>query len=322
MDVLTEIFSTLRLQAGLYFSTAIRGDFAIGLAAERRRIRFHLVLEGKCVVTVPDQDQISLAQGDLVLIPDGAPQILSSGENVAAPVDLDDLIARVPPVDGVLHHGDVGPLCRILCGFLRFDEAIDHPVLDSLPPMIPLRQSCDAAPSGVAASLALLHAETSEPGAGQASILHRIVEILLMQIVRSSLPDHAAHPNGFARALADPRLSRALSAMHSGFETAWDIEMLAARAGMSRSRFAESFSATVGMTPFAYLTRWRMIKARELLQQPGLDMAEIAERCGYRSVPAFGRRFAAMFAVGPGEWRRQAQSYSQNAPGMPPNSKP
>ena len=139
----------------------------------------------------------------------------------------------------------------------------------------------------MAAALALLRAETADAGARQAPVLHRIVEILLMQVVRSSLSDHALYPNGFARALADPRLSRALSAMHSRIDAEWDLATLAGRAGMSRSRFAESFTSAVGLTPFAYLTRWRMIRARELLAQPNLDMAEIAERCGYRSVLGF-----------------------------------
>lgn len=313
MDVLSEIFSSLRLQAGLYFSAVLRGGFAVRLPADRRRIRFHLVLEGACVVTIPEFEQVRLGEGDLVLIPDGASQVLSSETSIAGAVDLAELLSHSPPMEGILHVGEAGPVCRLLCGFLRFDEAIDHPLLASLPPMIVLRQTDAPGSSAIAAALALLRAETDDAGAGQAPVLERIVEILLMQVVRSSLSGHAIYSNGFARALADPRLSRALSAIHSRIDADWNLDTLAGCAGMSRSRFAESFTTAVGLTPFAYLTRWRMIRARELLAQPNLDMAEVAERCGYRSVPAFGRRFVAIFGIGPGEWRRQIQPYRQIA---------
>ena len=60
------------------------------------------------------------------------------------------------------------------------------------------------------------------------------------------------------------------------------------------------------MPPIGYLTIWRLMKARRLLLQSGLDMAEIAERCGYASVPSFTRRFKRTFGVGPGTYRRSA----------------
>jgi len=73
---------------------------------------------------------------------------------------------------------------------------------------------------------------------------------------------------------------------------------------MSRGGFSERFTRVVGSPPIEYLRRWRLIKARALLASSGLDMAEIAERCGYRSVPSFSRRFKTAFGVGPGRFRR------------------
>jgi AraC-like DNA-binding protein len=313
MDVLSEIFSALRLEAGLYFSTCFRGEFAVRLAGERRRIRFHLVLEGSCVVTVPDQAPVRLSEGDLALIPEGAPQVLSSGEDINGALDLDMVLSRMPPVGGILHFGEEGDLCRLLCGFLRFDEAISHPVLENLPPLIVMPQPDGNQLAGITAALALLRAEAGDQGAGQVSIVLRTVEILLMQAARHRLSDPGPESGGFASALSDPRLYRALRAIHSQFEQPWDVDGLASVAGMSRSRFAHWFIRSVGMTPMAYLTRWRMIRARQLLSTPGLDLAEIAERCGYRSVPAFGRRFAQIYGVGPGTWRKRARS-GENEP--------
>ncbi|WP_052161434.1 AraC family transcriptional regulator [Hoeflea sp. BAL378] len=322
MDIYSEVFSALRLEAGLYFRACLRGDFALRLAEEQRRIRFHLVLDGACFVTVPGQDQVRLARGDFVLIPDGAAQTLSSGRDVSAAVALSDALSRAQPVDGEFRYGAGDPLCRLLCGFLRFDEALDHPLLKGLPPLIVLQRSDDPAAAGITAALALLRAEADGPGAMQASIIHRVVEILLMQTVRSGLAGQAAPAALYSAALAHPRLFRALSAIHSRPEAAWTVDSLAAVAGMSRSRFAQIFTRAVGMTPVGYLTHWRMIRARELLAAPGPGMADIAARCGYLSVPAFGRRFAATFGIGPGEWRRRSRSSAENAGEARANPKP
>ena len=76
---------------------------------------------------------------------------------------------------------------------------------------------------------------------------------------------------------------------------------------MSRARFAARFAEVVGLPPIGYLTAWRLMKARALLAESGLDMAEIASRCGYASVPSFSRRFKTAFGVGPGSYRREAR---------------
>ncbi|MEQ8828140.1 MAG: cupin domain-containing protein, partial [Parvibaculum sp.] len=215
MDVYSDVFAALRLEAGLYFTARLKGDFAVSLDAERRRIRFHHVLEGSCFVTVPGQEQVCLSPGDLALIPDGAPQTLSSSPGVNAALPLGDVLARSPPVEGVLSLGEAGPLCRLLCGFLRFDEALDHPVLASLPPLVVLRSSDGPGSSVISAALALLSAEAGGSGPPQASIVQRVVEILLMQTVRAGFAAAPPSAGGFSLALTDPRLAKALAAIHA-----------------------------------------------------------------------------------------------------------
>ena len=61
--------------------------------------------------------------------------------------------------------------------------------------------------------------------------------------------------------VADPQLSAAIGALHAAPAHRWTLEKLTARAGMSRSVFAERFREKVGETPMVYLTRWRMTLA-------------------------------------------------------------
>lgn len=130
----------------------------------------------------------------------------------------------------------------------------------------------------------------------------------MIQAVRRMTAEGHESTNRFVRALSDPKLSKALFAIHKEPQADWKIADLARLAGMSRARFAERFTSAVGMPPAGYLTAWRLIKARAMLTNTGLDMAEIASRCGYASVPSFSRRFKSAFDIGPGAYRRSAKS--------------
>ena len=304
MDVLGDICTRLRLKAGLYFRADIHCPFSIRLPREETCIRFHHVLDGNLHVGVPDgareSSQVSLGSGDLVLVPDGAPQVLSSSLPAPPPQDLSVLLMDHPPRDGVLRIGEQAMTARILCGYLAFDDVLLHPAFAALPPVLVLRRGDPVA----GAALAMLHVEAGGLKAGSSFVLHRIVEILLLQALRENLGERPA-PR-FSGALRDARLARALAAIHAEPERNWDIANLSAVAGMSRSRFSEGFRAAVGQTPHAYLTFWRMTLARELLRNEPSDIADIAARCGYSSVPAFTRRFSTLFGIGPAQWRRRS----------------
>jgi len=87
-------------------------------------------------------------------------------------------------------------------------------------------------------------------------------------------------------------------------ERTWTVASLAAEVGMSRSPFASRFTALVGTSPLAYLARWRMHVAADLLEGSTMSISEIAERVGYASEAAFGRGFKKEFGVSPGAFRR------------------
>ena len=140
------------------------------------------------------------------------------------------------------------------------------------------------------------------------AILSRLLEVLFIQALRHrTTAEGGAEPEtapGYLAALADPQLSKALAAMHREAARDWTVGELAKLAGMSRARFAAAFARRVGLAPIAYLTRWRLMKARRLLRESGLSTQEIAARCGYASLPSFTRRYKAAFGIGPGAYRR------------------
>ena len=157
MDIVSEVFSTLRLKSDIYFKADLRGEFAVEIPRDRKLIRFHLVSSGACWVKTRAMDQpVLLPQGGLAVIPNGRQQVLSSSPN-GKPVPL-DLILRENPVTGsLLRHQGRGPgRVQLLCGFCGFDEMAIHPVLEHLPDIIILTPDDLKAEPRMAASLRLM----------------------------------------------------------------------------------------------------------------------------------------------------------------------
>lgn len=308
-DVLSEVFSSLRLSSGMYFRAELAGKFAVEVPAEKRQVRFHLVRKGSCWVSVrPDGDPVKLFEGDLALVPNGAAQVLSDAPG-RTPVPLGDVMsAGALDDDGVLTYGGGDVQSRLVCGFCQFDDDAAHPVVTDLPEIIVLKARDLGNEPWITAALRLLELESDLNQQGMTGILGRLLEIIFVQTVRRLTPGQPDGRRDYMAALADAHLSKALLAIHGEPEAPWTVSQLARVAGMSRARFAEKFTSMVGATPIGYLTEWRLTKARGLLRDSDLAVEDIALRCGYASVPSFTRRFKAAFSVGPGAFRRRAKA--------------
>jgi len=105
---------------------------------------------------------------------------------------------------------------------------------------------------------------------------------------------------GWLGALSDPRLGRALRAIHDDIARPWTVAQLAAVAGMSRAAFAAHFTRRVGQAPLAYVRAWRLTLARAALGRRDADVASIASKVGYTSQSAFGHAFRRSFGTSPG----------------------
>jgi AraC family transcriptional regulator, arabinose operon regulatory protein len=81
---------------------------------------------------------------------------------------------------------------------------------------------------------------------------------------------------------------------------------LAARAGLSPSRFHELFLALTGTAPMAWVRRRRLARAAGLLTDTSMGMAEIASRVGLCDPYHLNKRFRAAYGLPPTRFRRQA----------------
>jgi AraC-like DNA-binding protein len=99
---------------------------------------------------------------------------------------------------------------------------------------------------------------------------------LFIQVLRAHIASGPERNKGWLRAIFDPQMGTALSAIHGSVNTPWTVESLAEAAGMSRSAFAARFKELLGQTPLEYVTEWRMQKAMQLLQQRDKKLIDVA----------------------------------------------
>jgi transcriptional regulator GlxA family with amidase domain len=150
----------------------------------------------------------------------------------------------------------------------------------------------------------LVAEESRQRRSGRELVLTRLVEVLLIEALRSTSGEDA--PPGLLRGLADARLAPALRQMHAKLARPWTVAQLARTAALSRSAFFERFSRSVGLAPMEYLLAWRMSVAKDLLRRRELGLAEVAARVGYGSASTFSTAFSRHVGQPPGRYARQA----------------
>ncbi len=78
LDLLSDILTRLSLRGTLYFRTSFTEPWGVRVPAHRNVARFHFAHRGEALVRVEGQSApITLAQGDLVIVPHGAAHVLS-----------------------------------------------------------------------------------------------------------------------------------------------------------------------------------------------------------------------------------------------------
>lgn len=169
-----------------------------------------------------------------------------------------------------------------------------NPFLAALPDVVRFDLNADPEARAV---VELIRAEVAARRCGAQSVVNRLGEVLMVRLLRDQIAQGATHP-GLLAGLADPRLSRAIVAIHDHPGRVWTNADLAAEAGLSLSRFAELFAAQVGETPMGYLRRWRLILASQDLGR-GDRVERVARRYAYGSPEAFARAFRRAYGAAP-----------------------
>lgn len=255
---------------------------------------FHIVARGACWLRLcgADGPPLRLEAGDLALV--SVPHELLGEPD--APVVLFS-----PARAEALQVPEEQATSRLLCGaYLLTEAALDAPatIFDHLPPLIHVpRQDRDPA---IGHLVALLDLELARQEPGARTVISRLIDALLMYILRHWIERGCPLQLGWLRALRDPTLARALTLIHQHPAQPWTLDALARASHTSRATLARRFTAEVGVPPMTYLTTRRMALARHhLVTSPADTLDEVAARVGYTSGFALSKAYKRAFGHAP-----------------------
>ncbi|MEM6996405.1 MAG: AraC family transcriptional regulator [Myxococcota bacterium] len=304
MDALSSILAALEPRGRVFCRGTLRSPW--GLRGGVPMPMFHAIVRGQGMVALPDGTMREVGGGDLVLLPRGGVHVLADSPGTE-PVDLATAVCRTPgsSFGDVSRDGD-GPSTTIICGMFDFTGG-SHPLIDELPDVLVVHCGIGR---WLEMTLDLLADELTGDRPGCELAAGRLCEILLVHCLRAHLSSVASRGTGFATALADPAIGRALALIHTEQEAGWRAATLADRVGMSRSSFFGRFKQLVGEPPAGYITRIAMQRAAALLSEAGttITVAALAQKLGYGSESAFGRAFTQFHGQSPGAYKRSHAS--------------
>jgi len=318
MDALSDVLRIVGLTGGVFLEAEFTEPWAIAgkiapdlcrpfMVQPRQVVCFHYVIEGGLELRMPGADPVAVGPGEAILLPKNELHVLGSPGDLP-PIGADQLL-QPPETLGVfkIRHGGGGARTHVICGFLGGNDEL-QPLLDSLPSAMKIDFSTLPSGDWIGRTFAYAAQTLSEGDPGAATVLAKLSELLFVESVRRYLASLPPDGTGWLAGLRDPVIGRALSLLHSRVDEDWTAEKLACEVAMSRSAFAERFTALLGQPPMRYLTGWRMQLARRQLRESRAGIAQIAFDVGYASEAAFTRAFRRECGVPPAVWRRQASA--------------
>jgi AraC-like DNA-binding protein len=192
------------------------------------------------------------------------------------------------------------PAFRGVCGTFRFEDPHTASLFAALPKVMHVRELSDEIGPWLEQTMHLIGYEAARRRPGADTAAAGLCDTLFVYLLRSHL---ARLPAGWLKALSDPQVGRALELIHAEPAAPWTVPGLAAKVGMSRSKFATRFASVVGRSPLQYVIDWRLQKAASLLRDSRRTLAEIAAEVGYETEAAFNKAFRRGMGVPPGEYR-------------------
>ncbi|MFF1919654.1 cupin domain-containing protein [Streptomyces sp. NPDC058221] len=306
--------------AGLLDGPRARGAFLL-----------RMVMEPPWSVRIEDRAPLclmSMARGEAWIVPAGGaePVLLRPGDLAVArgpePYTVGDLPGTAPqtrigpggtcttlrgePLSqsmqlGVRTWGNAPDgAAAMLVGTYLLDGEISRRLLDALPPLLLLPADGRSSPL-----LALLDSEIARDEPGQSVVLDRLLDLLLIDALRTWFSRPGAEAPAWYRAMGDPVVGRALRLLQNEPAHPWTVAALAERTGVSRAGLARRFTELVGEPPMSYLTGWRLAVAADLLRETDATVEAVARKVGYSQAFAFSTAFKRVRGVGPQDYRNR-----------------
>ncbi len=269
------------------------------------------VVRGEAYMIPDDGETVRVSAGDIAIArgpdpyvvaddPDTAPQVvIHPGQHCTTP-DGDTLTLMKDMGVRTWGNSPDGETV-MLTGTYQLRSETSRRLLEALPPLLVV--PADAWESPLVPYLA---AEIVRDDPGQEAVLDRLLDLLLISVLRVWFARPEAEAPGWYRAHSDPVVGPALRLLHNSPSEQWTVASLASSIGVSRAALARRFNALVGEPPMSFLTHWRLTLAADLLREPGATVGSVAPQVGYGSAFALSTAFKRVRGISPQEHRAAA----------------
>ncbi len=127
---------------------------------------------------------------------------------------------------------------------------------------------------------------------------------LLACLLRNN-DENSRHRKYAHEGLSDAELDRCIQYAESMMTKRLDLTQWAGVLGMTTTEFARRFQMKTRQAPYTWFMNWRIDRAKQLMHDPELSIAEIALHVGFCSQSHFTEAFRRRTGYSPGRWRAQ-----------------
>ncbi len=263
------------------------------------------VIQGTLWVTSPNRSAQRFDAGDTYIMPHGSvqkPYFVSSSDEVPNNwVTPDELLKSGKLIPSCTSSTGTEPeriqwggggedVVRTLTFTFKWLDRYYDPLIKALPALMRVEASNTGAKL-LDLMMTSLFDEASPDLPGFSTLTAQTAQMYLVHCVRTFAINEGDSEIRWLKGLSDPKLAKALSAIHRKPDKKWTVLELGKVAGMSRSSFAKKFSMVMGETPMDYLCSWRMHLARLAIAQGNTNIGSLTQQLGYRSESAFRAAF-------------------------------
>ncbi|MFJ5898079.1 AraC family transcriptional regulator [Streptomyces sp. NPDC093064] len=318
MDAITGLLEGPRARGAFLLKSVFNPPWALRVE-DRAPISVVTMVHGEAWVRPDRAEPVRLCPGDVAVMRGPDPYVVSDALDTAVRITVGpDQRCNTPAGEDVTETMALGMRtwgdalgegsAVMLSGTYLAPSEIGRRLLSTLPAVV-----VRPAGEGNDPLIGLLAEEMARDEPGQELVLDRLLDLLLVNVLRGWLADPDSRAPAWYRAQSDPVVGPALRLLHDNPAHSWTVESIARKVGVSRAQLARRFTAVVGEPPMAYLADWRLTLAADLLREPDTTVAMVARQVGYSSGFALSSAFKRVRGLSPQEYRAQAATGTAGA---------
>src|SRR4051795_5260459 len=239
MDAVAGLLDGPRARGALLLRSQLDSPWSMRIADEAP-LCLVAITRGEAWLVPEDNEALRLGPGDLAVIRGPDPYTLADDPQTAPQVIILPRNRCVTPEGnevelmswmGVRTWGNspVGST-EMLSGTYELEGEVSRRLLNALPPLLVLPSDAWESPL-----VGLLADEIVKDDPGQEAVLDRLLDLLLIAVLRAWFSRPDAEAPRWYRAYSDPVVGKALRLIHDDPARSWTVAALAAEAGVSRA---------------------------------------------------------------------------------------